>query len=89
MISDLWKSDANWFTHLIQYPAYHALYDARDGGLCCSLHSSLKGTGIDGQAETCWMLAVVLDGTPPRSPLRCRPWASILAPIGDQAARAT
>lgn len=30
MMTDLWKSDANWFVHWFNSPAYHALYADRD-----------------------------------------------------------
>ena len=81
MISDLWKSDANWFVTWFNTPAYHALYGARDEAEAVRFIQALTERVFDGHAQNVLDVGCGADGMPPRLPLKgCRPWASILAP---------
>ena len=51
MISDLWKSDANWFVTWFNTPAYHALYGARDEAEAIRFIQALTDRVFDGHAR--------------------------------------
>ena len=51
MISDLWKSDANWFVTWFNTPAYHALYGARDEAEAVRFIQALTDRVFDGHAR--------------------------------------
>ena len=56
MISDLWKSDANWFVTWFNTPAYHALYGARDEAEAVRFIQALTDRVFDGHARNVLML---------------------------------
>lgn len=51
MISDLWKSDANWFVTWFNTPAYHALYGARDEAEAVRFIQALTERVFDDHAQ--------------------------------------
>ena len=51
MISDLWKSDANWFVTWFNTPAYHALYGSRDEAEAVRFIQALTDRVLDGHAR--------------------------------------
>ena len=52
MISDLWKSDANWFVTWFNTPAYHALYGARDEAEAVRFIQALTDRVFDGHVRS-------------------------------------
>ena len=51
MMTDLWKSDANWFATWFNTPAYHALYGARDEAEATRFIKALTAKVMDADCQ--------------------------------------